>query len=140
MSSQDNKTLVRRFITEVFEQGRPEAVDALSTSGFVSHGLPGTGPDVMKQAIERVGKGLSNAKFEIHEVVAEGDLVAVRLMSTATQSGEFMGMPATGKTYTIEELHEFRLAEGRIAEHWHQGDMLGMLKQLGLMPDPSKKT
>jgi predicted ester cyclase len=134
MSSQDNKTLVRRFITEVFEQGRPEAVDALATSDFVSHGLPGTGPDVMKQAIERVGKGLSNAKFEIHEVVAEGDLVAVRLMSTATQSGEFMGMPATGKTYTIEELHLFRIAGGRVAEHWHQMDAMGMMKQLGAAP------
>jgi predicted ester cyclase len=134
MSSQDNKTLVRRFITEVFEQGRPEAVDALATSDFVSHGLPGTGPDVMKQAIERVGRGLSNAKFEIHEVVAEGELVAVRLMSTATQSGEFMGMPATGKTYTVEELHLFRIADGRVAEHWHQMDAMGMMKQLGASP------
>jgi predicted ester cyclase len=134
MSTQDNKALVRRFITEVFEQGRPEAVDALATSDFVSHGLPGTGPNVMKQAIERVGKGLSNAKFEVHEVVAEGDLVAVRLMSTATQSGEFMGMPATGRTYTIEELHLFRVANERVAEHWHEMDSMGMMQQLGAAP------
>jgi predicted ester cyclase len=139
MSTDANKALARRFIKEVFEEGRPESVDALVTPDFVSHGLPGAGPDVMKQAITRVGKGLSDASMSIDDVVAEGDKVVVRLMSTATQSGEFMGMPATGKTYTIEELHEFRLADGRIAEHWHQGDMLGMLKQLGLMPDPSKK-
>src|SRR6478735_6507442 len=105
MSTDDGKAVVRAFIQQVFQDGDVDAVDALVTSDFVSHGLPGSGPDVMKQAIERVGKGLSNARFEIHEVVAEGDLVAVRLESTATQSGDFMGMPATGKTYTIEELH-----------------------------------
>jgi predicted ester cyclase len=131
-----NKTVVRAFIQQVFQEGRPEAVDGLTTPDFVSHGLPGSGPDVMKQAIERVGKGLSNAKFEIHDVVAEGDLVAVRLDSTATQSGEFMGMPATGKTYTIEELHLFRVDGGRVAEHWHQLDAMGMMKQLGVMPGP----
>jgi predicted ester cyclase len=68
--------------------------------------------------------------------VAEGDLVAVRLDSTATQSGEFMGVPATGKTYTIEELHLFRVSDGRVAEHWHQLDGMGMMRQLGAMPGP----
>ncbi len=133
----DNKTVVRAFIQQVFQEGRPEAVDALTTPDFVSHGLPGSGPDVMKQAIVRAGKGLSNATFEIHDVVAEGDLVAVRLDSTATQSGEFMGMPASGKTYTIEELHLFRVSDGRVAEHWHQLDAIGMMKQLGAMPGSS---
>jgi predicted ester cyclase len=134
MSTQDNKALVKRFIREVFEQGRPEAVDALVTSNFVSHGLPGSGPDVMKQAIERVGKGLSNAKMTIEDVVAEGDRVAVLLTSAATQSGPFMGMPPTGRSYTIEELHLFRVADGRVAEHWHQIDALGMMRQLGGSP------
>lgn len=138
MSTDSNKAVARAFIQQVFQEGRPEAVDALTTLDFVSHGLLGSGPDVMKQAIVRVGKGLSNARFEIHEVVAEGDLVAVRLDSTATQSGEFMGMPATGKTYTIEELHLFRVSNGRVAEHWHQLDGMGMMKQLGAMPGPKQ--
>ena len=136
MSTDSNKAVVRSFIQQVFQKGRPEAVDDLVTSDFVSHGLPGSGPDVMKQAIERVGLALSDATFDVHDVVAEGDLVAVRLDSTATQSGEFMGMPATGKTYTIEELHLFRISDGRVAEHWHQMDAMGMMQQLGAMPGP----
>ena len=47
MTIADNKALVRRFIEEVFEQGRPASVDVLVTPDFVSHGLPGSGPDVM---------------------------------------------------------------------------------------------
>jgi predicted ester cyclase len=134
MSLHENKVLVRRFIEQVFEAGRSEAVDGLVTPDFVSHGLPGSGPDVMKQAIARVGKGLTGARFEIDDVIAEGDRVAVRVTSSATQSGLFMGMEPTGKTYTIEEIHVFRIADGRIAEHWHQMDALGMMRQLGATP------
>ena len=52
-------------------------------------------------------------------------------MSSATQSGEFMGMPATGRSYTIEELHLVRVANGKVAEHWHQMDAMALMKQLG---------
>lgn len=138
MQGDMSEALVSRFITDVFEQGRTDVVDQLVTPDFVSHPLPGAGPDVMKQAISRVSTGLSDARFDIQDIVAEGDRVAVRLTSTATQTGDFMGMPPTGRRYTIEEIHIFRISDGRIAEHWHQGDMLGMLRQLGLMPEPAK--
>jgi predicted ester cyclase len=74
----------------------------------------------------------------VHDIFGEGDRVAVRLSSNATQSGEFMGMPPSGKTYSIEELHLFRLAGGKVAEHWHQIDAMGMLKQLGTLPQGRK--
>ena len=140
MSTESNKAVARRFIAEIFDAGRPEAVDELVTADFVSHGLPGSGPDVMKAAITRVAPALSENRHEIQDEFGEGDRVAVRLTSTAVQSGPFMGMPATGKRYTIEEIHLFRIVDGRVAEHWHQGDMLGMMKQLGAMPDQSKRS
>lgn len=70
----------------------------------------------------------------IEDVIAEGDRVAVRLTSAATHVGEFMGMPATGKRYSVEEIHIFRVADGKVVEHWHQFDQMGMMRQLGLMP------
>jgi steroid delta-isomerase-like uncharacterized protein len=136
MTTVANANLVRRFIEDVFEHGRADRVADLVTSDFVSHGLPGSGPDVMKGAIERTSNGLSNVSMAIDDIFGEGDRVAVRLTSSATQSGPLMGMPATGKTYSIEELHLFRVADGRIAEHWHQIDAMGMLRQLGAMPAP----
>jgi predicted ester cyclase len=43
-----------------------------------------------------------------------------------------MGMPATGRRYEIEEIHVFRVTDGRIAEHWHQMDSAGLMQQLGV--------
>ena len=138
MSTTANKEAARRFIDDVFVKGRADTVPALVTQDFVSHGLPGSGPDVMTAAIARIAPALSGAVMETLDVIADEDRVAVRLLSTATQTGTFMGMPATGKTYAIEEIHIFRIVDGRVAEHWHQGDMLGMMGQLGLMPAPAK--
>ena len=78
--------------------------------------------------------GLSDAEMRVEDVVAQDDRVAVRLTSSATHSGTFMGIPATGRRYEIGEIHWFRIADGRIAEHWHQADFLGMMRQLGAMP------
>jgi steroid delta-isomerase-like uncharacterized protein len=132
MATDDNKALVRQFIERVFERGEIAAVDELVADDFVPHTYPGTTDrEGLKRAMERVSQGLADARFTIEDVIAEGDLVAVRLTSGATQVGEFMGMRPTGKRYEIEEIHIFRVADGRISEHWHQFDQLGMMRQLG---------
>jgi len=136
MSTDAPVDVATRFIAEIFVAGRGEAVDDLVTADFVSHGLPGSGPDVMKAAIERVAPALSNVRMEIQDTISEGDRVAIRLESSAVQSGEFMGMPPSGKRYTVEEIHVFRIADGKVAEHWHQFDTAGMMRQLGFMPGP----
>lgn len=133
---EENKAVVRRFIDDVFVAGRPEAVDELVADDFVPHtwGAMAQGRDGLKQAMERVARGLADVRMTVEDVIAEGDRVAVRLTSHARQVGEFMGMPASNGEYTIEEIHLFRIRDGRIAEHWHQADFLGMMKQLGAMP------
>jgi steroid delta-isomerase-like uncharacterized protein len=135
-----HKALVRRFIHEVFEQGRTESVDELLTPDFVGHtwGPSGAGPGGLKSAIARLADALADARFTIEDEIAEGDRVAVRVTASARQVGEFMGAPASGRSYEIGEIHIFRLRDGRIAEHWHQFDRLGMLQQLALMPAPGQ--
>ena len=136
MSTQQNEALVRRFIAEIFLQGRFESVDELVAEDFTPHtwGPMPPGRDGLKAAIERVSQGLSDAAMSIDDLVAQDDRVAVRLTSSATQTGAFMGLPPSGKRYEIGEIHWFRIADGRIAEHWHQADFLGMMRQLGAMP------
>lgn len=133
MTIEDNKALVRRFIDEIFVRGDADAVDELVTEDFVPHTWPSTGDGRadLKRAIVRVSKGLADARFTIEDMVAEDDRVAVRVTATATQVGEFMGMPASGKSYAIGEIHIFRIRDGKVSEHWHQFDVPSMMRQLG---------
>jgi steroid delta-isomerase-like uncharacterized protein len=141
MSIDENKAIVRRFVDQIFVQGRAETVDELLDESFVGHTWPSTGnPKAdLKAAIERTSKGLADPEFTIEDLVAEGDRVAVRLTSAATQVGDFMGMPGSGKRYSIEEIHVFRLRDGKVVEHWHQFDQMGMMQQLGAMPAPTSR-
>jgi steroid delta-isomerase-like uncharacterized protein len=136
MTLDGNKVLVRRFIDEIFVQGRHASVDELLADDFVGHTWPSTGhpKDDLKAAIERTSRGLADPQFTVEDVIAEGDRVAVRLTSSATHVGELMGMPPSGKRYSIGEIHIFRLRDGKIAEPWHQLDQMAMMRQLGAMP------
>jgi len=139
MGIEDNKALVRRFVAEVFEQGDVSAVDQLVAADFVPHTWPSTGDGRgdLRRAMERVSKGLTGAAFTIDDLIAEGDRVVARLTASATQTGVFMGMPPSGKRYTIAEIHIFRVRGGQIVEHWHQFDQLGLMRQLGAIPAAS---
>jgi steroid delta-isomerase-like uncharacterized protein len=132
MTIEDNKALVRRFVDEIFVQGRPDAVDELLADDFVPHTWPfsGDGKADLKAAIERVSKGLSDPVFTIEDMIAEDDRVAVRLTAGARQTGAFMSMPPSHRSYSIGEIHIFRIREGKVTEHWHQFDGMGMMRQL----------
>ena len=141
MAAQENKVVVRRFVEEIFVKGNVDAVDKLVTSDFTPHswGSVPPGADSLKQAVKRVAAGLSDVSMKIEDMIAEEDKVAVRLTARAAHQGEFMGLPATGKSYTISETHIFHLRDGKVAEHWRDADMLGLMQQLGALPQPQKK-
>jgi steroid delta-isomerase-like uncharacterized protein len=136
MTTEQNKAIVRRFIDEVFVQGNKATVDELMADDFTPHTWPSTGhpKDDMKATIDRVSKGLADPHFTIDDLIAEGDRVAARLTTSATQVGEFMGMPGSGKRYEIGEIHIFRVSNGKVVEHWHYFDQMKMMQQLGAMP------
>src|SRR2546426_620633 len=130
MTTGDNKALVRRFISEIFEQGHPDAVDELCADDFIGHTWGNADKEGLKQAMGRGAKGLADVSFTIEEMIAEDDRVAVRVTASARQVGEFMGLPPSGRSYTIGEIHIFRIRDGKVAEHWHQFDSAGLMKQL----------
>lgn len=131
-----NKRVALRFIDEVFGHGDPDAVDELATEDFAPHtfGSLAAGREPIKQAMTRVAAGLRDADFRIDDVIAEGDRVVVRLTSSATQSGTFMGLPPSGNRYSISEIHIFRVRDGQVSEHWHEFDKLALMQQL--KPEP----
>jgi steroid delta-isomerase-like uncharacterized protein len=130
MTTDDTKALVRRFITEIFEQGDLESVDDLCADDFIGHTWGNADKAGLKAAMDRVSKGLTDAHFEIEDMIAEDDRVAVRVTASARQVGEFMGMPASGRSYRIGEIHIFRVRDGKVAEHWHEYNPAALMKQL----------
>lgn len=132
MATEDNKRVVRRFIEEVFVRRDERAVDELTHPEFTPHSWPGVkrGLDSLKQAVQRVSAGLDDVSMKIEDMIAEEDRVAVRLTAHATHRGDFMGMPATGRSYTISETHIFRVRDGKVVEHWRDADMLSLMQQL----------
>lgn len=132
MTTNENKALVRRFISEIFEQGRVEAVDELCAEDFIGHTWGEIDREGLKQTTARVAKSLADVHFTVEDEIAEGDRVAVRVTASARQVGEIAGQPGTGRSYTIGEIHIFRFRDGKVTEHWHQYDQTGRTKQLGL--------
>jgi steroid delta-isomerase-like uncharacterized protein len=132
MSTDLNKRLVQRFVNEVLAAGRVEAIDELVAADFVSHtwAMTDAGRDKLTETTPQMHARLTDVEMTVDDLVAEGDQVVARLTSTAKPTGDFMGVPAAGKRYTIGEIHWFRVRDGRLVEHWHQIDGLGLMRQL----------
>jgi predicted ester cyclase len=73
-------------------------------------------------------------RFDIEDVVADGYRVAVRGTCSGTQAGELWGISPTGERFAVQQVHWFRLADGKVAEHWVVRDALGLMRQLGVLP------
>jgi steroid delta-isomerase-like uncharacterized protein len=133
MSTGENKRLVQRFVDEVLAGGRVDSIDELVADDFVSHtwGMTDAGRDKLVATTPQMHARLTDVEMTVDDLVAENDAVVVRLTSSATPTGEFMGVPAAGRRYSIGEIHWFRVRDGRIVEHWHQMDGLGLMRQLG---------
>lgn len=135
MSIEDNKAQARRLY-ELLNAGDVEAVGGLVSPGYEEHNpLPGqgTGREGVLDRFSMLKAGLAPS-FTIEDVVAEGDRVVVRWTNAGTHVGEFAGIPATGKTFTIGGIDIYRVADGLLCEHWDVVDQLAMLGQLGLLP------
>jgi steroid delta-isomerase-like uncharacterized protein len=136
MSTENNKLLVRRLYDEVLNQQRADSVAELATPDYVEHDpVPGQG-EGLAGLTDRI-RLLTSAfapRFEIEDLVAEGDRVVVRWTHTGTHIGDFAGIPPTGRSFQIAGIDIYRIESGRLAEHWHVIDELRLLQQIGVVP------
>jgi steroid delta-isomerase-like uncharacterized protein len=136
MSVEDNKAVVRRFYQEVFNARNLDALEELLVPDGVDHTFGSQSTEQVKQFFAMVYQAFPDLQVEVHDVVAEGDLVAVRSTYTGTHQGEFLGIPATGKQATTNGVEFFRMQDGKQAEHWGGADTFSFLVQVGVMPGP----
>ena len=135
---EQNKDLVRRYWDEVWTAGGDARVPDLLAPEEVHHW--GFGSDTVGHApfIERLRTFLAafpDFRIRVDQLVAEEDHVVSRWTATATHRGPWLGIPATGRQVEYTGVNIFRIACGKIAESWGQADHLGLLRQLGGVPE-----
>jgi predicted ester cyclase len=138
MSVDENKALFRRTYEELLNVGDLSVADQLVASEFINHEAPpgrDRGPESMRGLAVMLRTAFPDLHFEIEQLVAEGEVVAGRLTMSGTHEGPLMGTPPTGRSVRQEHMHFVRFEDGKAVEHWGVRDDLGMLQQLGLVPE-----
>jgi steroid delta-isomerase-like uncharacterized protein len=134
-----NKAVARTVFEEILGQGKLEKYESLHSPDLVVHGA---GRDIGRDEDLKSTKGWRQAfpdlRITIEQIVAEGDLVAVRFIGEGTNTGAANGLPATGKPIRIAGMAILRIVDGKVVEQWPSFDQLDFLRQLGLMPASSK--
>lgn len=133
MSLESNKTLVRRVIEEVYNQGSYEAADELIAPGYTSHnGQSHTvvGVEGVKQAARKQREASPDFHTTIEDLIAEGDKVMLRARDRMTHQGEIMGYAPTGRLIEITWMQIVRIENDMLVESWWEMDMEQFRKQL----------
>lgn len=132
------KDLRIRFNKEVDSNHDIDAIDELVADDFTDYvsvpGLP-DGKEGLKQRHAAIFSAFPDFKIIIEDMVAEDDKVVSRLTVTGTHRGELFGINATGKSISYKGFDMMRIANGKIIEHWATFDHLGLMQQLGVVPD-----
>jgi steroid delta-isomerase-like uncharacterized protein len=128
------KALVRRAIG--YNHGASDDGTQIFSADFVAH-MPGQPPMdrvAFEHFVSAVSDGMPGYTFEIHEQIAQGDLVVNRVTWRGVHSGDMAGVPATGRSVELKGINMFRVSDGRVVEQWAELDMLGLLQQIGAIP------
>lgn len=137
MTPEEIKRLVRRDPEEIWTEGNVEAIEDLFAPDFVLHDptSPGEirGREAYRETVETFREAFPDAEYTVEDVLAEGEMAALRYTARATHRGTFMGFEATGEQVTVSGMEMYRVRDGEIVELWTSYDALGLLQQLGVV-------
>jgi len=136
-TTESNKEVIRKFLEEVINQNRLDRADDLVVEDFVElDPLPGQrqGREGLKEVLGMMRAAFPDIHWMVEEMVAEGDTVASRFTWTGTHRGEFLGVPATGRSVVVKGMVLDQLVGGKMSKSRILMDSLGMMQQLGAVP------
>lgn len=116
---QDQTSIVERFLDEVLNGRNPGAADELISD------------ETFKQRVELFRQAFPDVEATANLVIVDGDIVAVNLTGRGTHLGTFQGVTPTGRQWAATCSAFYRISDGRIADHWVNWDLLGILEQIG---------
>lgn len=134
-----NTEVVKRFVNEVVNQGRMAILAEVLHPRYRYHGPGGVeaeGPDGAQSIVGEFRAAFSDLHAEITSEIAQGDLVALTMVTTGTHDGDLMGMAPTGARIELPMAIVSRLDEGRIVEEWEYYDSATLMGQLGADTNP----
>jgi steroid delta-isomerase-like uncharacterized protein len=132
--SESNKQLVRRWFEEVWNQRREATIDELLSPECRVYGLSGdelmVGPEGFKIFHRSFCSAFPDLKIVVHDMITEGDKIAIRWEATMTHLGDGLGFPASGKKANLDGTTIAVIKNGRIDEGWNHMDMGGLFAEL----------
>jgi len=130
MPAEENKALVRREQEELWNHtGNLDAAEELFAPDYI---------EAAKQEAADFRQGFPDVVSTIEDLIAEGNKVVARWRSRATHQGEYMGIPPSGKEVEFTGISVYRIEAGKIAESWNVEDQLGLMQQIGAIPEPEQ--
>jgi steroid delta-isomerase-like uncharacterized protein len=142
---EQNKEIVQRVFHEFWRAGKTSVLDQLLATDVTNHELskePLSGRNAYKDwAIgfrQATATGFPDLDISVDALAAEGDLVTKRWTFRGTHSGDYMGLPASGRQVVMTGITIYRIQGGQVRETWWNYDALGMMQQLGAIPAPAE--
>ena len=142
VSAEENKAVIRRWIEAYNERDLEAEADVLAP-GIVVHVSVAPGPleglEAWRQFSGSFAEAFPDLRLTVRDIAAEGDTVAARVDFRGTHRGEFQGIPPSGKEVAFSSMEFNRVVDGKVEEHWVELDLLGLMQQLGAIPEPGQE-
>ncbi len=141
--SEGNKNVVRRLFEEVWNKGNLNVTDELFAYNYTHHDAStpdvGRGPESEKKRATLYRTAFPDLRLTIEEIIAEGETVMARWSCRGTHKGDLSGIAPTGKQFTISGVSIAHFAGGKMVEGYVNWDALGLMQQLGVVPEFAAK-
>jgi predicted ester cyclase len=131
------KAVARRTLEEIFPAGDVAGLAAVVHPDMVNQEAPPGAPqglEGMTSSMRMLEAAFSDRRWEIHQVLGEGDTVVIYCTFSGRHTGEFMGLAPTNRPFAFRQVHIVRFQDGKAIEHSAVRDDLGLLRQLGAIP------
>ena len=134
----DIKDKARRTWEQILPACDVAALEEITDRDVVDHGgRPDEPPGIegLKRTMFWLARVFSDQRWELHHVIGEGDMVAVHMTYHGRHTGDFMGIPPTGREVAYDYVHILRFRDGKAVEHWGVRDDMALMRQLGMLPE-----
>ncbi len=137
--SEQNKAFVRDTLEAIWNQGDEAAVEQRLVTDYLGHsGLTIRGPEGARRFVAAMRQAFPDYHYAVEDEIAEGDRVVHRWTARGTHQGPFQGVSPTGRVVTISGISIYRVVNGQLVESWTTSDLLGLMRQLAVAPEPGK--